>query len=95
MHITVIAYVYRIRSFLRPFIYYWDELPMALCTGQPNSSDSQKHDFRNIAHLKCNCICHICGSTFSIEANESWAVHTDGFQVHNESTIRIREEISK
>ena len=35
------------------------------------------------------------GSTYSTEANERWAVHTDGFQAQNESTIRIREEISK
>jgi len=65
---------------------------MARCTGQPSSLDSQEHDCRNAEDLKCNCICNICGSTFSNEANESWAVHTDGLQAQNESTIRIREE---
>jgi hypothetical protein len=65
---------------------------MARCTGQPSSLDSQKHDFRNAEDLKCNCICHICGSTFRIEANESWAVYTDGLQAQNENTIWIREE---
>jgi hypothetical protein len=95
MHITVTAYVHRMRTFLRPFTYHWDALPMALCTGQSRSLESPKHDFRNTEHLKCNCICPLCGSTFSIAANESWAVHTEGFRAQNESTIRIREEISK
>lgn len=88
-------YVHRIRTFLRPFIHqnHWDVLPMALCNVQPKRTSTHRHMTLGIPKTwnVIVCIYHICGSTFSTEANDSWAVHTDSLQAQDESTIRIRE----